>query len=634
MPGIDGLRAIAVAAVFLYHAGISWMPGGFFGVDVFFVISGYLITSLLIAELDGTGTVRLRRFWAGRARRLLPALFLLLAVCLVIGATVERGKLVDLHGDALASIFYVANWRFIFEHESYFAQFGRPPLLRHLWSLAVEEQFYIIWPPLFLLAMRLRRRAIVPVLVGLAALGSTALMWALYTPGADTSRVFYGTDTRAAPLLVGVLLAFLWKPSAMPTLRAPARNALNALSFAALAGVIYAFAEVHDYDELTYRGGFLILALCTAVLLATIAHPQSVLGRTLARRIPRWLGERSYGIYLWHGPVLVMSRPGIDVHLARGILIPLQALVTVVIAAVSYRFVEQPIRTGSLRRIRLRAPPLLAQPRTPFAFASGGAAVLLALVALTPQGHAALPPGIDPATLASSAAAAAGPVLPPHHKPTTSRSSTSTTTRTSTSTTTGSRTPTSTQTTRTTTHSSTASRHLRRHRLTTATIPPSGPILAVGDSVMLGASTELEAALGPELHIDAVVSRQPEETIARLLTYRAEGSLPQRVIVHIGDNGPVYWADIERLRAALSGVPLVVIVSVRVDTSWQNEVNTELLAAVKSWPQATMANWNAVSGGTGLLADGTHTTPRGARLFASVIAAAIHHPHFRGIAPR
>ena len=164
-------------------------------------------------------------------------------------------------------------------------------------------------------------------------------------------------------------------------------------------------------------------------------------------------------------------------------------------------------------------------------------------------------------------------------------------------------------------------------------IPRSGPILAVGDSVMLGASTELDAALGPELHIDAVVSRQPEATIARLFAYRAEGSLPRRVIVHIGDNGPVYWADIERLRAALAGVPLVVIVSVRVDTSWQSEVNGELLAAVKSWPQATMANWYAVSGGPGLLADGTHTTPQGAQLFASVIAAAIHHPRFRGIAP-
>ena len=216
----------------------------------------------------------LLRFWAGRARRLLPALFTLLAVCLVVGATVERARLVALRGDSLSSIFYVSNWRFVFEHESYFAQFGRPPLLRHLWSLAVEEQFYLLWPPIFLLAMRWRRRAAVPALVGLAALGSTALMWALYVPGADSSRIFYGTDTRAAPLLVGVLLAFMWRPSALPSLRgARARAALDVASAAAFAAVVLFFAAVHDYDQFTYRGGFLVLALCAAVLLAAIAHP-------------------------------------------------------------------------------------------------------------------------------------------------------------------------------------------------------------------------------------------------------------------------------------------------------------------------------------------------------------------------
>src|SRR5579863_2443722 len=238
MPAIDGLRAVAVAAVFLYHADAAWLPGGFFGVDVFFVISGYLITSLLLAESVQTGTVALLRFWAGRARRLLPALFTLLAVCMLVGATVERGRLLELRGDALSSIFYVANWRFIFEHESYFAQFGRPPLLRHLWSLAVEEQFYLLWPPLFLLGMRLRHRLALPALVALATAGSTALMWALYSPS-NSSRVFYGTDTRAAPLLVGVLLAFAWKPSALPSGRRRAPRWLAPVSLAALGAVIY-----------------------------------------------------------------------------------------------------------------------------------------------------------------------------------------------------------------------------------------------------------------------------------------------------------------------------------------------------------------------------------------------------------
>jgi peptidoglycan/LPS O-acetylase OafA/YrhL len=601
MPGIDGLRAVAVAAVFLYHANVSWMPGGFLGVDVFFVISGYLITSLLLAEFETSGRVALARFWAGRARRLLPALFALLAVCLAIGATVQRAKIVGLRGDALSSVFYVANWRFIFEHESYFAQFGRPSLMRHLWSLAIEEQFYLLWPPLFLIGMRLRRRVALPALVALGAIGSTVLMWALYTPGGDPSRIFYGTDTRAAPLLVGVLLAFAWKPSSMPAWDSPrARRALDAVSLVALAAVIYAFITVHDYDQSIYRGGFLVLALCACLLLATIVHPASTLGRELAHPIPRWLGERSYGIYLWHWPVLVFTRPGADVHLARGVLIPAQAAATILVAAISYRYIERPIRTGALQRLRVRAPRLLAQPRTPFAFAATGVAGLLALVALTPQGVAALPPGFSRTVLASSQHASTHLVLsaPVHHQtdppPPRTRSS----------------------------------RH-RHHRL--APIPQSGPILAVGDSVMLGASTALQSTFGPELHLDAVVSRQPVETIARLFAYRAAGALPPRVIVHIGDNGPVYYADLVRLRAALAGVPLVVIVNVRVATSWQGEVNSELAQTVVGWHEATIADWYDTSAGGGTVADGTHTTLAGARAFAALIARALHAPHLGGV---
>ena len=607
MPGIDGLRAVAVTAVFLYHAEPSWVPGGFLGVDVFFVISGYLITSLLLAEFGDSGRVALWRFWGRRARRLLPALFALLAVCLLVGATLERGKLIDLHGDALASIFYVANWRFIFEHESYFAQFGRPPLLRHLWSLAVEEQFYLLWPPLFVLGMRLRRRLALPALVAVATVGSTALMWALYSPS-NTSRVFYGTDTRAAPLLVGVLLAFGWQPSALPALaRARARLAFEAGSALSLAAIIYAFATVHDYDPGTYHGGFLVLALCSAALLATIVHPFSVLGRVLAHPLPRWLGERSYAIYLWHWPVIAFSRPGIDVHIGRVPDLLLQAAITLALADASYRWIERPIRTGALRRVHLRLPRLAAQPRTPIAATGLGIAALLVLVAATPNGVAALPPGFTRAALAASQRNAAHLVLParrgaaadppPKH------------------------------------HGRRRHRPVPVHRRVTLPIPHTGTILAVGDSVMLGAASEMQSIIGPALHIDAVVSRQPEATIGRLYAYRAAGSLPARVIVHIGDNGPVYYADAQRLKAALAGIPLVVLVNVRVDTSWQSEVNSELRQTVAGWHQATIADWYDASTTSGIVVDGTHTSPAGARAFAALINRALRSPHLGGITP-
>jgi len=387
-----------------------------------------------------------------------------------------------------------------------------------------------------------------------------------------------------------------------------ARRALDTVSLLALAGLIYVFAAVHDYDQSVYRGGFLLLALLAAVLLAAIAHPHSWLGHELGRGVPRWIGERSYGIYLWHWPILVFTRPGIDVHLTTVVLIPAQAAATILVAAISYRYIELPIRSGALRRVRLHVPSWLAQPRTPFAFAAAAVAVLLTLVAVTPQGIAALPPGFSRKALASSERASKQLVLPPDAD---RRASAKPPARG--------------------THSGRSGHAAKPHRHSAPPIPRSGPILAIGDSVMLGASAALESALGPQLHIDAVVSRQPEQTIARLFAYRAAGSLPPRVIVHIGDNGPVYYADLLRLKAALEGVPLVVIVNVRVATSWQGEVNSELAQAVEGWHEATIADWFDASAAGGTLADGTHTTPLGARLFAALIARAIHSPHLGGV---
>jgi peptidoglycan/LPS O-acetylase OafA/YrhL len=597
MSGIDGLRAIAVGAVFAYHADRSWLPGGFLGVDVFFVISGYLITSLLLAELAATGRVALGEFWARRARRLLPALFVLLAVCLVVGATVERGRLA-VRGDALAAIFYVANWRFVFEHHSYFEQFGRPPLLRHLWSLAVEEQFYLVWPLLLVLGMRFARRGL-PLLVAAAAVASTGLMWVLYRPGADPSRVFYGTDTRAAPLLVGVLLAFVWRPGALPGLpRRFGRAALDALSVLALAAVAAAFVAVHDNESALYRGGFLVLAVCAALLLATVVHPASGLGWLLARPLPRWLGERSYAIYLWHWPVLVFTRPGVDVQVNRAVLLVFQVGATLLLAELSYRLVERPVRSGALDRLWARRGGSGARLQATFVAAGLAAAGLLGLAALTPQSMR-LPPGFTASALAASQRSDTRLLrLPPR----TLRPQ-----------------PAALQTRRVGSSSS-------RPRF-----PRSGPILAVGDSVMLGASDALREALGQGLRVDAVVSRQADELIDRLFAYRAAGTLPRRVIVHVGDNGPVYYAQWQRLKTALAGVPLVVFVNVRVDRPWQSEVNREEREAVASWRQATIADWYRASAAPGSVVDGTHTSPHGAALYAAVIRHALRSPLFRHV---
>ena len=342
LPGLDGLRAIAVIAVFLYHAEVGWAPGGFLGVDVFFVLSGYLITSLLLAEREFAHG--LRDFWIRRARRLLPAVLLVIATTLVITAIFLRGDLGRTRGDALSSVFYVTNWHLILGHHSYFAAFARPSLLQHLWSLAVEEQFYVIWPLALTagLAM-LGRRRFVP-LVALVALLSTIEMAVLFKgAGTDPSRVYYGTDTRAAPLLIGALLAFAWSPRRLrPTIARGAGMVLDGVGAAALVGLVAIFVSVHDFDPALYRGGLTGIAVLAAVVLAVLAHPAGRLSRIVGSRGMRWIGVRSYGIYLWHWPVIALTRPGIDVP--RGpITVILQAAVTVAQTNLNYTDIHSPI---------------------------------------------------------------------------------------------------------------------------------------------------------------------------------------------------------------------------------------------------------------------------------------------------
>ncbi len=234
LPGLDGLRALAVLAVLVYHADVAWLPGGFLGVDVFFVISGYLITSLLLAERSATGRIKLRRFWARRARRLLPALFALLAVVAVVVLAWVPDQQARLGGDVGAAFTYSTNWYLIFHQESYFVALGRPSLLRHLWSLAVEEQFYLAWPLIFAAGLALYGKRWFPKVILVGALVSAVLMALLFIPGTDPSRVYFGTDTRAAGLLVGSLLAFAWVPGRLSTRPRLAGRALLTLGAARL----------------------------------------------------------------------------------------------------------------------------------------------------------------------------------------------------------------------------------------------------------------------------------------------------------------------------------------------------------------------------------------------------------------
>jgi peptidoglycan/LPS O-acetylase OafA/YrhL len=586
MPGIDALRAIAVLAVFFYHVGAEWIPGGFLGVDVFFVISGYLITALLLGEFRRAGHIDVVAFWLRRARRLLPAVAVMIAVTLIFAALLTPGDLDRLRGDALASLLYVNNWHLVFTHQSYFQEFGRPSLLRNLWSLSVEEQFYLLWPLLFAAGMTLfgRKRLLVGALAGVAL--SALLMALLFDPGGSTNRVFYGTDTRAVGLMIGVALALVWHPSDLRM--GTGRRAgwwLDAIGVVALVMIVRSLLTVHDFEPSLYRGGFLQVAFWTGLLVAILAHPAARLGRTLGHPSLVWLGLRSYSFYLWHWPLLMLTRPHLDVPLSGPLLVVLQLAGTLVLADLSYRYVEQPFRH---RRDSASAPRWLGVGRPALAGA------VLATVFLVGWGSLVSTRGGDveradanPARVVTSGFQGAGAA----------------------------------------------------HRLGMLGVvgvvdrirgvpvkplvrsTPKPPILAIGDSVMRGAAPGLARKLG-NVVVDTHEGRQAAEYPPIVDQYRRERRLPQRVVIQVGNNGPLYTKEIDALRAALTGVAHIYLVNVAVPRSWQGEVNGELENAVKSWPQARLVDWRSKFRADETY-DGIHLTPAGQAAYIELIASAV-----------
>ncbi len=331
----------------LYHADVSWSPGGFLGVDLFFVLSGYLITTLLILEWGGTSTIDFRQFWARRARRLLPALFTVLAVVGIYEATLATAtQNSKFRGDAFATLGYVANWWFAFSDQSYFDDFDSPSMLRHAWSLGIEEQFYIFWPLVMLVGMkvlRLRRDAWIVVLLG-AAWVSASLMLVLYEPGTDTSRVYYGTDTRAQALLIGATLAFMLRRIDLDRV---ARRSVEALGALALVVFVAMWFLVHDTDGWMYQGGYLLAAVAAAGAIASTSTAQpNRIGQLFAKDPAVWVGQRSYGLYLWHWPIFILISAHTDLAGPAGVVVKFG--LTFAVAMLSYQLLEMPIRQRRL----------------------------------------------------------------------------------------------------------------------------------------------------------------------------------------------------------------------------------------------------------------------------------------------
>ncbi|MCH1448484.1 MAG: acyltransferase [Candidatus Nanopelagicales bacterium] len=614
LPGLDGLRAVAIIGVLLYHAGIDWMPGGFLGVDVFFVISGFLITSLILEEYDRSGRVNFAKFYLGRARRLLPAVAVLLIAVGVAVLIVYQDALSAFREDALATVFYVNNWWYIFVDQSYFESVGRPPLLKHLWSLSVEEQFYLIWPAFALLLMRSGGRPLVRRLALVLAIASTVWMAVLsirngYPVDADPSRAYFGTDSHSMGLLVGAALATMWRPGRLST-QVPrgAQLIITGIGVASLAAVIGFYLFVGEFTPWLYRGGFLALAFFTTALIAAVTHPASFLGPALGTGVLRYIGRRSYGIYLWHWPIFMVTRPGIDVEWSEPVTFVVRIALTLVIAELSYRLVEMPIRRGVLGRawsaVRSGGAPGVRAIGT--LIATGmvtvvGAAVAIALIMNPGEGRDAIPPDVaeamgiaddgplelaiddesSDAQDAADANATAGISIESGTDP--------------------------------------GEPVLSDEEIRAA----NGPVSVIGDSVVLGARSAIKDAI-PGVRVDAKVSRMPGGFTGRVKKLDRRDKLANVVVVHPATNGVINAKILRSILDPLTDYERVVIVNASVPRSWEKQNNKVIAKVSPDYPNVVVADWKSASDGRSdyFVSDGVHLTGSGAAAFAEVIREA------------
>lgn len=675
LPGLDGLRALAVVAVMVYHANSEWLPGGFLGVEMFFVISGYLITLLLIAERERTYRISLGHFWMRRARRLLPAVFTMMLLVTLWTAIFERHALGQLRGDVLAGTFYVSNWYQIWVGLGYTASGDFAPL-RHLWSLAVEEQFYLWWPLVMVLLLGragTRRVADVSRWLFLSAVLITLVVALLYYGGpigtptttpdaywdltgrplAKVDTLYLSTVTRAGGLLLGAAFALVWRPFAV--MRGPLRTKGRwfdvgaALALVVLGMMVWSIhlVTVDGASPTLFRGGLFAVGMAMLVLIAAVTHGGTYSRRLLGIRPLVWIGLRSYGLYLYHWPIFMILRGVAGNPLTmRQFVVGMAA--TVCVTELSFRWIETPIRTRGFRGLWTGRTARIRPPGRGPMIGVTAAALGLALFAGTSLATAPLRQneiaedlianeqfitdlaGIDeappvpttrPATSTTLAdddtSGEAAPTTVPAVAPTTVAAIDPT----------ASTVP-DTTVPDTTVPPTTAAPVVQQgvvtdmSTVTPLTVQqglPGFPLVGLGDSVMLGATEEL-GAMG--FVVDAVVSRQMKTYLPDLQGIKDRGLLGAAVVVHLGTNGPFSDETLAQTMAILADVPVVVMLTSKADRGWVAGNNDKIRALPASYPNVTVLDWEALAPGCAgdcFYGDGIHLNQAGQNYYATII---------------
>jgi peptidoglycan/LPS O-acetylase OafA/YrhL len=569
IPAIDGLRAVAVIAVMLYHLGFTWIPGGFLGVDLFFVISGYVITRLLLDSIQRSGGLDLRAFYIARIRRLLPPLvFMIITTTVVVGLwapdTMRRFL-----GDTPFALFGGMNWWLVFRQTDYFEAIGRPPLLQHTWSLGVEAQFYLVWPLILLLVLRYFGKNKIPgaALLIAAFSGIALLVLSLQidaASGSKVSHVYFGTDTHSIGLFLGAALAVRWIPQNLQeTVTRKAQDFIDGIGIFGFLGIIAAFLFIDETDPTLYKLAFPLAGIFGCAIITSIVHPASRFAPILSSKPFIWIGERSYAIYLWHWVVFQVTRPDYDLEGSQWALTSLRILIVFALADISLRLVELPIRIGLVdywfkgmkyrtKRVQLRqrAGVLL------IVLAIFGSAISVASNAIV-QGDKQL------AELKEQLEAPLNPVE------------------------------------------------------TNSTEPG---LWVTGDSVILGIRFELDALQDIGL-INARVGRQAPELLEVITNDKVNmGNSP--IVFNLGNNNKLTEEQVAAIFEEIKGQPRIVVVNTAVPRPWRDD-NNALIAKYASIYGAYLVDWASISNGRGEYfgSDGVHLAPAGVRAYVEAITS-------------